>query len=80
MTFLDTHWKIIGVWAALVLLILWFLPMLIDRDDSDSPTERSGLTLYTDHLTGCQYFGKTFSLTPRMNQEGKQVCIEGGAR
>lgn len=50
------------------------------RDDSDPPDGRSGLLIYTDHLTGCQYVarlglnGAAEPLTPRMRADGSQVC------
>ena len=45
-------------------------------DDTDNKTtsQRSDMTLLTDHGTGCQYLYKNGSLIHRMNKEGKQVC------
>jgi len=47
-------------------------------DDTDGPNKRSGLSLYTDHLTGCQYVGWHDSygaaIYPRLDGDGKQVC------
>lgn len=45
-----------------------------DTDDRASGT-RSGLALYTDHLTGCQYIslGKR-AITPRLDPQGHPVC------
>lgn len=50
------------------------------RDDTDSKIlkKRSGLSLYTDYATGCQYikgglFGTT---TPRLDQNGEHICIK----
>ena len=43
------------------------------RDDSDGPTENSHMEVFTDHLTGCQYLYRG-SLTPRMDQNGHQIC------
>ncbi|WP_049687687.1 hypothetical protein [Yersinia aldovae] len=46
-------------------------------DDTDSLT-RSGLGLYTDARTGCQYLSVAGSgITPRMDKDGYQLC--GGA-
>lgn len=40
--------------------------VITPRDDTESPTERSGVVLYTDHGTGCQYVGSPFGgVTPR---------------
>lgn len=57
-------------------------------DDTDPPRtsdwfpERSGMELFADHLTGCQYLrgGSLFggsALTPRLDANGKQVCKRG---
>ena len=47
------------------------------RDDSDGK-ERSGLIVYTDARTGCQYLGTiTGAITPRLDKDGKIVCKEG---
>lgn len=60
----------IGFWAVFSLLA----GILIPRDDSDSPESRSGLTLRTDHKTGCQYLESKFSgLTPRVDGNGAHV-------
>ena len=47
------------------------------RDNTD-PIEgwRSGMSLYTDELTGCQYLGTLGALTPRLAPEGHQICKE----
>jgi hypothetical protein len=49
------------------------------RDDSDPANGRSGLAIYTDNLTGCQYLqaGGDRALTPRMGADGKQICGKG---
>lgn len=49
-------------------------------DDSDKvgngEVTRSGLVIYTDHLTGCQYLSTAFKreLTPRMDENHNQIC------
>lgn len=56
---------------ALVKLLNWLIPY----DDSDSPPRRSGMVIYKDHLTGCEYLGKFFGgVTPRLDTNGRQVC------
>ncbi|EBW6359727.1 hypothetical protein DPU24_02520 [Salmonella enterica subsp. enterica serovar Oranienburg] len=45
----------------------------VGRDDTDGKA-RSGLNLYTDHATGCQYLGNGSGLTPRMDAQGYQMC------
>jgi hypothetical protein len=51
------------------------------RDDSDPPNGRSGLVIYKDHLTGCEYLARPAIaplmaqlITPRMDADGRQVC------
>lgn len=54
------------------------------RDDSDPPHGRSGLLIFTDHLTGCQYLARSSlnggpePLQPRMRADGRQVCEQNG--
>lgn len=45
-------------------------------DNTDNGKERSGLTIRTDNLTGCQYLSTpSGGLTPRMDQSGTyQIC------
>lgn len=48
--------------------------MLVPHDDTDPPDGRSGLTLSTDHRTGCQYLGRPLGgLTPRLDGTGKHL-------
>jgi hypothetical protein len=42
-----------------------------DKDDTDPENGRSGLMLFTDAKTGCQYVGNPAGgIIPRMNEEG----------
>jgi hypothetical protein len=60
---------------AICALVIVLSPVFVGRDDSDSPTARSGMTIYRDELTGCEYLGTLFhGMTPRMGADGKQVC------
>lgn len=65
-----------------LLLVLALLAGCTARDDTDSPTERSGVILITDHGTGCQYlmapgtWGGGSGITPRMGRDGRQICQE----
>ena len=48
------------------------------RSDADPPRGSSGLSVYSDYKTGCQYiavngFGK---LMPRLTRDGKHLCVE----
>jgi hypothetical protein len=57
--------------------VLHFLP----RDDSDTPTKFSGMTIRTDALTGCEYLESgSGSLTARLNSSGEQICVPAGRR
>lgn len=52
--------------------------MLISRcapkDDTDPPDGRSGMVIYTDHLTGCQYLARPLGgVTPRLDAQGRQL-------
>jgi len=59
----------------LVLLALWALGRCVPKDDTDPAEGRSGMGLYTDHKTGCQYLAKPFGgLIPRI---GKDLKHEG---
>ena len=77
------QWRLVFLIAAVAYLLLraagsFFAPY----DDTDPPGGRSGLVLYTDHLTGCQYLARPFSgaLTPRLDGRGRHLgCKDGGA-
>lgn len=64
-------WFAVAIYAVLAI----FTPY--DDTDPAGPFQRSGLGLYTDARTGCQYvkagaFGGT---TPRLDRDGRQICI-----
>lgn len=61
-------------WVITVMLILSFFS--VDNSDKNAFI-RSDMSLKTDYLTGCQYL-TTFwgGITPRLDKDGKQVCIE----
>ena len=66
---------IVAAMILLVLLVGWAetQPM----DNSDPPTGRSGMNVYTDNLTGGQYLGTDgMGLTPRLDRDGKQIFVE----
>jgi len=59
--------------------IIYGLTIKIAKYDSTDDIQnhnRSGLLLYTDHLTGCQYLkgGTLGGITPRLDRSGKQIC------
>lgn len=64
---------IAAITAVLVTHTIW--PESPPWDDTDSPTRRSGMGIYTDNRTGCQYLGRyQLGLTPRLDAEGKIIC------
>lgn len=69
-------YKALLFWIALI-IALEIVGHYLPHDSTDPPNSRSGLGIYTDHLTGCQYLASGFGfggLTPRMDANGKQVC------
>lgn len=46
-----------------------------DSTDDEKNGERSGLVLYTDNLTGCQYLNAGYfgGMSPRLDKSGNQV-------
>lgn len=69
----------LGMAVVAVALGFVLMGMILPRtphDNSDPPNGRSGLSIYTDNLTGCQYLrvGILSALTPRLDSEGKPVC------
>ncbi len=51
-------------------VISWFIP----RDATDPPRGRSGLVVYTDAGTGCQYVAAGGGLFPRLGSNGQPKC------
>lgn len=57
-----------------IVLGITLLGRCAPRDDTDPPGERSGMSLYIDHRTGCQYLGIPFGgITPRVDGAGRHV-------
>lgn len=61
-----------------IILILFFVYLIIPsrKDSSDkSFWNRSGLTIYTDNLTGLQYMkgGMLGGITPRLDENGRHI-------
>ena len=75
---LDAYVKFLAFIAVTCLVIAVVSSFTKPYDNSDAPNgDRSGFTIMTDHLTGCQYLRyNSYSLTPRMDQYGKQICIK----
>ena len=67
--------------VVVVCLIIWLVAIVGDwltpYDDTDDIESgvRSGMVLYTDNLTGCQYLKGSFfaELTPRVNGKGRHI-------
>jgi hypothetical protein len=56
------------------LLLMYALQGGAAKDDTDPPSGRSGMRLYTDHKTGLQYLGNPMGgITPRLDATGKQM-------
>lgn len=45
-------------------------------NSSDGFGNKSGMTIHTDNLNGCQYLSRSNSLTPRLDTDGKQICTK----
>lgn len=63
-------------WLIAVVVYVLICDIGRDHDATDPPDRRSGLSLYTDHGTGCQYVAAGFfgELTPRLGADGKPIC------
>lgn len=59
-------------------IVIWVVDIATPYDNTDDKENsvRSGMSLFTDNLTGCQYLsgGLFGGITPRLNADGKQVC------
>ena len=63
---------IISILFILIITIIISIP--IDSTDM-SKSNRSGMSLYIDNLTGCHYLSTLFGgLTPRMDRNGNHIC------
>jgi len=71
-----------GIFGIVVGLGLMVWGYFQPYDDTDTPPTRSGIVPITDALTGCQYLRTPWpsSLTPRMGEDGKQICKRAAAQ
>jgi hypothetical protein len=66
----------------IAVMVSYLIYMTSDRpyDDTDDETTetRSGLTLYIDHGTGCEYIASNAfgQLHPRLDKNGNHICRE----
>lgn len=65
------------IWLVTSFVMLLFTPAFLSqcgKDNSDPPDGRSGLTIYTDALTGCEYLSVMLGgITPRLDGDGRQI-------
>ena len=59
------------------IILLASIHMSPINDTDINRWNRSGMQLYTDSLTGCQYLeaGMIGGITPRLDRDGKHICI-----
>ena len=79
------NWFSIIFSGVIVFLLAFFIASMSterEYDSTDNGKERSGLSLYTDHMTGCQYLeaGRMGGITPRLNGYGEHVGCHKGKR
>lgn len=71
MKFTVIEWMI-AILIVSVLTNVWLQPY--DSTDDKANKERSGLMLYRDNLTGCEYLQAGFgSITPRLDRDSNHV-------
>lgn len=61
--------------ALLFVAMVLISKFAITKDSTDPENGVSGMALYTDAMTGCQYLSAPFgNLIPRLDRNGKQIC------
>ena len=67
----DLFWALVVIFIVSAMLDL----LRVGWDSTDSADSRSGLGLYTDAMTGCQYLSARGSgITPRLDKSGRHIC------
>jgi len=63
-------------WVIIIVCLIVIVYQPYDSTDDIVNHNRSGLTLYVDHGTGCHYIkgGLFGSIVPRLDEEGNQYC------
>lgn len=76
--FCEYWYPALIVFFALTIVFCFIASTIQDAqtDVADPTAGRSGMYVYTDKLTSCQYLGKDGAITPRLNNEGKQICLK----
>ncbi|MCE9566242.1 MAG: DUF6440 family protein [Planctomycetes bacterium] len=73
----DVLLSLVAVILLAILLTNVFRDGIFARNETDSPTRRSDLTIFSDYGTGYQYLGVPLSgLTPRLDKDGKPMRVE----
>lgn len=69
-------WRPYKVSKTLILFGFALMTYPSPRDDTDTAEARSGMAVYKDAKTGCQYLraGYFSSLTPRLDENGRPMC------
>lgn len=58
--------------ACVLLAVVIVVMLLAPYDSTDPPGGRSGLSIYVDHATGCEYLSR-HGLTPRLDGQGRHM-------
>lgn len=67
--------KLLAIGGFLAALLYTCQSLVLPYDSTDGEGQRSGMSLHTDALTGCQYLSRLLGgLTPRLDRSGQQVC------
>lgn len=65
-------------WICAAIIVLGLIGSAVgypQKDDTDPSGGRSGLKIYTDSGTGCQYLSvSSGGVTPRLNADGHPIC------
>ncbi|AFC22606.1 hypothetical protein [Aeromonas phage 51] len=65
-------------WICAAIIVLGLIGSIVDypqKDDTDPSGGRSGLKIYTDSGTGCQYLSVSGGgVTPRLSADGHPIC------
>lgn len=74
LSFLGTAVVMFFFWFGLVALFVDLFQFSFDKDSTDPVDGRSGLRLFKDAATGCNYLGRSGNLVPRYKPDGTIWC------